>query len=464
MTTSANEVPAGERVSLRDRLAYSVPAVAYGFYVNFIIVYFMKYSTDVLFISASVVGALFGIARLWDTISDPLMGHLSDRTRTRLGRRRPWILAGILPLALFGIMTFTQPLHLSEWQLSLWVGVALIGVYTSLTAIQVPHYAWGAELTPNYHERNRLFGAHTVAQYLGALLSVAALYFIISADTGQAAAATNLSLVVAVLSAGVILVCVLMLGEAGGAPRKINTGLLQSFQCVWRNPHARILLIVNFIERTGYATIGVLTLYVAEYVLGMPEISILIIALYLISAGASTPLWVWLAGRFSKGRVWFSAMLCTGLGFTAMFWVTFLDQPGQLILMPIVTLIVGAAAGCGSILSSSVLSDIIDYDEVETGERREGAYFACWNFTIKFSVGFMALLVGVLLDFVGYVPGAEQSFSVVLAIMILYCLFPATAHFVGATLFKYKFRFGQDDHARVRAVLNERHAQRAMQV
>lgn len=134
-------VPTAERVSVRDRLAYAAPAVAYGFYANFMIVYVMKYSTDVLLISASVVGALFGFARLWDTVSDPLMGHLSDRTRTRLGRRRPWILVGSMPLALFGVMIFTQPQFLSQTALGIWVGIALIGVYTAMTAVQVPHYA-----------------------------------------------------------------------------------------------------------------------------------------------------------------------------------------------------------------------------------------------------------------------------------------------------------------------------------
>ncbi len=452
----AAQVPASERLGVRDRLAYAAPAVAYGFYSNFLVVYVMKYSTDVLLISASVVGALFGLARLWDTFSDPLMGYLSDRTRTGLGRRRPWILAGALPLAMTGIMMFTQPSALSHLGLSVWVGVALIGVYTALTTIQVPHYAWGAELTPNYHERNRLFGAHTVAQYVGALLAVASLALIINADSGQAAAASEISIVAGLIVFVLIVVSVLALKETSTAQQPSRTGLLKSFQKVWRNPHARILLIVNFIERTGYSTIGVLTLYVADYVLNIPEIAILIISLYLLSAGASTPLWVWLAGRYGKARVWFSAMLCTGVGFTGMFGATFLDQSGQLILMPITTLIVGAAAGCGSILSSSVLSDVIDYDELETGERREGAYFACWNFTIKFSVSFMALLIGVLLDLAGYIPGASQPFSVMLIIMVLYCLFPAAAHFVGAWLFKSKFRFSQADHDAVRSALADR--------
>lgn len=294
-----------------------------------------------------------------------------------------------------------------------------------------------------------------MAQYLGALLSIAGLAFIISADSGQAVAASHLSIGVGLVSLLVILLCVLALRERHTQSRHTGMRLAGSFQRVWRNPHARILLTVNFIERTGYSAIGVLTLYVAEYVLRMPEISILIISLYLLSAGVSTPLWVWLAGRFGKARVWFSAMLGTGVGFSAMFAATFLDQSGQLILMPIVTAIVGASAGCRSILSSSVLSEVIDYDELQSGERREGAYFACWNFTTKFSVSFMAFVIGVLLDVAGYVPSAVQPFSVVLTIMILYCLFPAAAHFAGAWLFHRKFQFSHADHDAVRRALIE---------
>ena len=466
MPTALSDVPESERVSLRDTLLYCAPVLAYGFYFNFMILYAVKYSTDVLLISATIVGGLFGIARLWDTVSDPLVGYLSDRTRSRYGRRRPWIGAAAIPLGLTGIMMFTQPQGLSPVALIFWVGAGMIGIYTALTAIQVPHYAWGAELTPNYHERSRLFGAHTIAQHLGMFLSVAGLGLVIGPHGGslewQKMSVSYLSVGIAFIALLLILICVVPLREVVQKPSS-RESVFRSFATLWGNKHARVLFIVNFIERTGYSTIGILTLYVADYVLRLQQFSLIIILLYIVAGGASTPLWVWLAGKYGKTRVWLAAMTLTAVGFGLLFIAAFIEQWEQLILFPIMTLVVGAAAGCGSILSSSVLSDIIDYDELQTGRRREGAYFACWHFSTKISLSFMVVLVGAVLELVGYVPNEEQPRTVILTIMGLYCLFPALTHLIGAWLFWSKFRFDQTDHARVREALEKLRGQRAIE-
>ncbi len=464
MPSPTAQTPYTESVSRRDTLLYCAPVLAYGFYFNFMILYAVKYSTDVLLISSTIVGVMFGLARLWDTISDPMVGYLSDRTRSRFGRRRPWIGAAAIPLGLVGIMMYTQPSGLSQTALAIWVGVGMIGIYTALTAIQVPHYAWGAELTPDYHERSRLFGAHTVAQYVGMLLALAGLAFVIWPDEGslvsQKASVSQLSLGAGLIAFVLIMLCVVALPEK--APQRVaNEPVLRSFATLWKNPHARILLIVNFIERTGYSTIGILTLYVADYVLGMQIFSLVIISLYIIAGGISTPLWVWLAGKYGKPRVWLSAMWLTAAGFNLLFLGAFLEQPQQLILFPVITLIVGAAAGCGSILSSSVLADVIDYDELHTGTRREGAYYACWHFSTKVSLSFMVVLIGAVMEFAGYIPNEVQTRTVILTIMGLYCLFPGVAHIIGAWLFRSKFRFDRAAHDTVRAALQSRHRQQA---
>ena len=463
MRTPLPEVPQAERVPLRDTLLYCAPVVAYSFYFNFTILYLVKYSTDVLLISATIVGGIFGVARLWDTISDPLTGYLSDQTRSRFGRRRPWIAVAALPLGLAGIMIYTHPQGLSHTALIVWVGAGMIGLYTALTAIQVPHYAWGAELTPNYHERSRLFGAHALAQYVGMLLAIVGLWVLIGFNQGslawQKTSASFLAMVVAAVALVLILSCVFGLREVGqnSAARE---SLTRAFATLWRNRHARILLIVNFIERTGYSTIGVLTLYVADYVLRLPQFSILIILIYVLAGAAATPLWVWLAGRYGKSVVWFSAMVCTAVGFNLLFLAAFLEQREQLMLFPVLTLFIGAAAGCGTVLSSSVLSDVIDYDELQTGQRREGAYFACWQFSNKVSLSFMVVLIGAVLELSGYIPNEAQPRAVVLTIMGLYCLFPGCAHVIGAWLFWCKFKFNQSDHAQVREELEARRGQR----
>src|SRR5690606_10571914 len=106
----------------------------------------------------AAMGLIFGISRIWDAISDPLVGYLSDRTRTRLGRRRSWIVWSIVPTGATFVMVFAPPDALEGAALVTWMAVAIIGFYSAMTMFFVPHLSLGAELSKSYHERSRLYG------------------------------------------------------------------------------------------------------------------------------------------------------------------------------------------------------------------------------------------------------------------------------------------------------------------
>ncbi|SVC97595.1 uncharacterized protein METZ01_LOCUS350449, partial [marine metagenome] len=120
--------------------------------------YLMKFSTDVLLIAPAVMGTLLAASRLWDAVSDPVVGYLSDNTKSSVGRRRVWLYAAAIPMGMGMVMMWSPPLSFSGWLLVLWMGIALFAYETASTAFYVPHGALGVELTPNYHERTRLFG------------------------------------------------------------------------------------------------------------------------------------------------------------------------------------------------------------------------------------------------------------------------------------------------------------------
>ena len=122
----------------------------------------------------------------------------------------------------------------------------------------------------------------------------------------------------------------------------------------------------------------------------------------------------------------------------------------------------GLANGCGGTLGPSVTGDVIDYDEYQTGERKEGAYFAAWNFVQKSALGVMLLLTGFVLEFSGFVPNTEQTMTVKLAMVTLYGLFPLVCYAVGVALFT-RFRLDEAAHADIRAALDARAAKQAAQ-
>ena len=144
--------------------------------------YVMKFSTDVLLIAPAVMGLIFSVSRIWDAISDPLVGYLSDRTSTSLGRRRTWILVSFVPIALGFYAVFAPPQGLSVDALSWWMAAAVIGFYSAMTLFFVPHMALGAELSNDYHERSRLFGLRHAFYTIGSIVSLATMYLLLNEE------------------------------------------------------------------------------------------------------------------------------------------------------------------------------------------------------------------------------------------------------------------------------------------
>jgi GPH family glycoside/pentoside/hexuronide:cation symporter len=164
-----------ERLPLATILIYALPAASLGFMGALVSIYLLKFSTDVLLIAPGLMGLLFGLSRLWDAVSDPLAGYWSDRTRSALGRRRPWLLAAALPLALLFAALWSPPAALGPTALTIWMGAAIVLYFTAQTAVGIPHMALGAELTNGYHERSRVFGARMLFEFVGIFLAACAI-------------------------------------------------------------------------------------------------------------------------------------------------------------------------------------------------------------------------------------------------------------------------------------------------
>jgi GPH family glycoside/pentoside/hexuronide:cation symporter len=220
---------------------------------------------------------------------------------------------------------------------------------------------------------------------------------------------------------------------------------------VLRNPHARLILIVYLIENVGAATITSLTPYIAPYIIGRPELTPLFIFCYFVPTVVSAPLWVTLSRRYGKTNLWLFAMWLTGLSFGCLF---FLGRDSVELLI-VIAVVAGTAGGCGAVVGPSVQADCIDWDEYVTGERKEGAYFAAWNFALKVAFGITALWTGVALQMSGFQPNVEQTETTQLALRLMCSLVPLVCYAIGAVLFA-RFGLGELQHAEIRRALDER--------
>jgi GPH family glycoside/pentoside/hexuronide:cation symporter len=138
-----------------------------------------------------------------------------------------------------------------------------------------------------------------------------------------------------------------------------------------------------------------------------------------------------------------------------MFFLPFLDDTTKIWTIFVLAFFAGLAAGCGGTVGPSVQGDVIDYDEYLTGERKEGSYFAAWNFVFKSATGVMLLLTGFVLQFSGFVPNQEQTMTTQIAMVSLYGAFPLVCYLIGAALFS-RFTLDESAHAEIRAELDSR--------
>lgn len=443
--------PPSRRLGLAAVVRYALPAAPTGFANLLLQIYFLKYATVVLLLSPAAVGSVLALGRVWDAISDPTIGHLSDRTRSRLGRRRPWMLAGCLPLGLAFVALWSPPAALAGPSLLLWTGVALLVFYTGFTMVDMTHTALGAELSPDYHERTFVFGVRRLligAGSLGTVAAVAAFDRGGGRTAGLAAGVTG-----AVLTIAATLYTVWVLREPPEHQAQRPTSFVRSLTDVARNPHARLLLAIALLQQAGVAALVSALPFYSEYAIATPEGTSVYIASFMIASIVGVPLWLRIAPHYEKRWLFTLAMTAVGVSIATIVFV----GEGQLWLAAAISFLGGlGSAGCDA-LGPSIQADVIDYDELETGQRKEGAYFAVWALVAKIAGALAVACTGLLLDGLGFVPGVEQSESVRFGLRLVTAFAPA-ALFLGGVLLFLRFQLGAREHARIRAALEARAA------
>lgn len=438
-----------ERLSLAVIWAYSLPRVGFGIMGLLFTTYLMKFSTDVLLIAPAAMGTLLAASRMWDAVSDPMAGYLSDRTRSRYGRRRSWMFVSAIPMGLGLVMIWSPPLGMTGVWLVVWMGIALLVYETASTAFFVPHGALGVELTPNYHERTRLFGLSHMIGVLGTILGLMSLQVMNMAEDKRTFAVL-VSLVAGAVVAMIVIWSTRVLPERADYQGRGGQKPYKAFTDVFRNKHARLLLIVFGIETFGASSIGMLVPYSLEYVIGMQAMMVPILITYTVPQFIFTPMWIRISRIFGKKRLWVFSMWLSAATFVGFF---FLTEPGPLVWVFAFTL--GFAGGCGAVVAPAIKADVIDYDEYLTDERKEGAYLAVWNLVRKGAGSATALITGLVLQLSGFEPNVAQSEVTQFAIRAIFGLLPASCYIVGTLLFM-RFSFNESEHREVRRELEAR--------
>jgi GPH family glycoside/pentoside/hexuronide:cation symporter len=263
--------------------------------------------------------------------------------------------------------------------------------------------------------------------------------------------ASILALAAALATAGFTLWAVVRLRERDSHQGRGGAHLWLAFRDVLANRHARVLLAVFGLESFGTAILGIVTPFAMDYVLGMPGMTPVFVAIYFVPALAFIPVWIRLSRSVGKRNLWIFSMSMMSIAFCGLFFV----GPGDVALVCALGVLAGIGGGCGQVVGPSIQADVIDFDDYRTGERKEGMYFAVWHFVRKSAHGIAAMLTGALLSAVGYEPNAEQGESARLGLRLLFGVVPGGTFALGTLLF-LRFRLNEAEHVAIRRELDAR--------
>ncbi|MGH7949309.1 MAG: MFS transporter, partial [Candidatus Binataceae bacterium] len=364
-----------------------------------------------------------------DALTDPVMGWLTDRTKSRWGRRRPWIALGAPLCALAFWALLSPPASLSGTSAALWFGAMFVLYFLFHTVYVLPHYALGPELTLDYHERSSLFAVREGFLILGTFVASAA-----PGVLGQRFGMTEreaffyIGVAFAVLLTVLSLALVVGIRERPDFVARESNPLIPGVRRALRNRPFRILLISYVVASITGAIPATLIPFFNAYVI-RPENPTLWLSYFLLAyfgfGFVSIPFWLAAARRFGKLNTWLASFFIGITAGSSMFLL------GEGDLMPLLFLMcyAGTGFGAGVFLVQSMQADVIDYDEFSTGKRREAQYGAFWSILPKFVAIPSAAVPIAVLATIGYVPNAVQTPEVLLAIRLIYCIAPASTAF-----------------------------------
>ncbi len=436
------------KLPTRTKVFYGIGDLGNAVVNSAIQFFLMKFYTDGALILPALAGNALLIGKIWDAINDPLFGWLTDKTKSRFGKRRVFMIFGAIPLAIAVALLWYVPAANRIWTF-VWIALTFMLFDTVWTLTNVPYYALTSELTDDYDERSGLTTYRMVmavpAYLLGAAITPAIVGLFALQRTGYA--------FIGILY-GVISAIVLLISAAGFRERKVaveakpEPNPFKSMGAALRNKPFVWLCAVYLTVNLSFAFIKILMAYYIEYQLLMKTQITLVMGLMLVCVTISLPFWQWLSRKMDKGPAYAIGM---GVGALAVL-VTFFLPHGATPLIYLVSVLAGFGFAANWIFPWAMVADVGDYDRLATGQQRSGMYYGVWGLATKVSEALALAAVGWILTGFGYVANVAQTPYALLGIRLFFGLVPAAFIFI-ALPFLYKYPITRRSHAEVRAKL-----------
>ena len=416
---------AGKRLSLGTKLGFGVCDVGGNLFVTVLGFYLLNFITDNLLLGASLAGTALLAGKIWDGAIDPLIGTLTDRTRSRLGRRRPWMLAGAISILVMMTLMFTNPHIKNQGLLFLWVFVVYILMVTAYSIISIPYGALTPELTKDYDERTTLnafrmsfavVGTFVGSQAVGPVRGLFA-----NADSGWTAVGIAMGAVIMITA--LITFFTVREPERAAEEAKEQQGLFKTYAAALKNKPFMLALVTYMLHMMGTNIVQAALIFYYKYIMwnndGGPAADgefAFALMFFIVAALLFIP--VWTAVSRHIGKKW-AYNLGMGLFALSVLGVFFLAAGRGVWVLRMLMAVAGVGFSTNYVMPYAIIPDTVELDYAENGVRREGVFYGMWNFINQLGVAFALALNGWVLGWFGYVPNVAQDGLAKLGIRLL---------------------------------------------
>ncbi len=413
-----------EKLNLKTRLGYGIGDIAICLYWSGVGLYLLYFYTDVVGISPALAGLIYGIGMFWDAITDPFMGYVAERTRTKWGVYRPYLLFGNIPLALSFVLLFWVP-PFEGTALFLFLLFANLLHRTCFTLVSVPFSSLTPRITSDSQERTNLTGFRMLGAQTGtnlmALLAFPIIFWVGGEDESRGFVV--LASIAGLTALAIHAITFLTVKEPSNDQgiERVGGSLSEAAQAIKKNRPFWLVFSATLIVGITTIFFGNNLIYYTKYALNLHEHQGTILFTSGIVAFLSIPIWWIISNNIGKKLTWLASSTITLLALM-IFYLYEIDTLMELLFL---VAFIGFGSGAGGILFWSMLPDTIEYGEVHTGVRSESSLYGFMTFAQKGSIAFAIIILGIVLDFIGFQANEIQSDSTISSMKAIMTLIPS---------------------------------------
>lgn len=394
------------KLSVAVKMGYGVADFGGNLFFTATAFVLLNYLTDTVGLAAALAGIALMVGRFWDAFYDPIIGYISDRTVNKMGRRRPYMLGGAIPVFIAMIIMFTNPslvfgAGISQATLFIYVMIVYIILCTAYSTLNIPYSSLGPELTYDYNERTSLNGYRFAFAAIGTLLGAGLALPIVAMAPDKNMGFILMGTVFGTVMLASTLTTVIAVREPVILKPAKSMGFVKTYTEVFKNKPYDLILLSYICHIIAITIASGIVIYYFKYILNAESATTYAMLILIGTAMLFIPVSVMVSKKVGKkityglGFISMAVMLMVIFFFGHLFGVTF-----TLILM----FLTGIGFGFTYAMPYAIVADAIEYDYLRTGERREGAFFGIWTWGLKIGQALAVFIMGLTLEAMKYVP------------------------------------------------------------